>query len=198
MRLHLLWLTVLLLVAACADESPAERQPAGPGEPASARSAPRPPRAEAHLVSTGRLAYDGDGEPRCVLHDETGLQINLRTGDLDLPAVALRITEYHGEGHYSGNLFLTGRNGGGALLGSTGTVEIQVAQPQPADARGVQVLSGTFEGRYAGTAGQGTVKGRFERCPYRPGRGGLPQLAKELANPAASRSARPGTVPSGP
>lgn len=210
MRLPPLALPALLLLGilggACAPDSPADLQPAVRSEPEPARlprqSALRPPRAEARLISTGRLAYEGDGEPRCVVHGETGLQINLRTGDLDLPAVALRIAEYNGEGRYHGELFLTGRNGGGALLGSTGTVEVEIeVRPQtfmPSTTPGiqtVQVLGGTFEGRYAGMAGQGTVKGRFERCSYRPGRGMLQQLAKELENPSASR---PTAVPGGP
>lgn len=195
MRLHLLLLPALLLTGACADESPAERQDAGRSqrEPAREAQAPRPPRAEARLVSTGRLAYEGGGEPRCVLHGESGLQINLRTGDIDLPAVALRIADFHGAGRYRGDLFVTGRNGGGALLGATGSVEVEVgAAPQP----GAQVLSGTFEGRYAGASGQGTVRGRFERCLYRPMRGGFPQLAKELENPLAARP--PQAVRGGP
>lgn len=179
------WLAVLALFAgACAKESPYEPRPAGRVEPEPVRK-PRPPQAEASLVSTGRLAYTGGSELRCVLHGENGLQLSFRTGDLDLPVMAVRIAEYRGAGRYRGDLFLTGRNGGGALLGSAGSVEVQVDPPGGAsNAGGVQILSGTFEGQYAGTAGQGTVRGRFERCPFRPGTGApLPQLAAAPGQP---------------
>jgi hypothetical protein len=184
MRTPFLLLCLALLAGACAQESPQEPRPAGRVEPEPVRK-PRPPQAEASLVSTGRLAYTGGSELRCVMHGETGLQLSFRTGDLDLPVMVVRIADYHGEGRYRGDLFLTGRNGGGALLGSTGSVELQVDAPGPLNARGVQILGGTFEGRYAGTAGQGEVRGRFARCPFRPAGTGapLPQLAEAPGQP---------------
>lgn len=181
MRAPFLLLCLGLLAGACARASPREPRPAGRVEPEPARPS-RPPRAEASLVSTGRLAYTGGSHPRCAIHGEAGLQISFRTGDLDLPVMAVRIADFRGAGTYRGDLFLTGRDGGGALLGSTGTVEVQVdapGAPGAANPQDVQLLGGTFAGRYAGTAGQGEVRGRFARCPFRPARTGvpLPQLA---------------------
>lgn len=185
MRAPSLLLCLAVLAGACAQESPQEPRPAGRVEPEPVRQ-PRPPQAEASLVSTGRLAYTGGSELRCVLHGETGLQLSFRTGDLELPVMAVRIADYRGQGRYRGDLFLTGRNGGGALLGSTGTAEVQFDAPDASNsadtvnASGVQLLGGTFEGQYAGMAGQGTVRGRFARCPFRPAGTGapLPQLAE--------------------
>lgn len=140
-----------------------------------------PPRAElprkldpgangAVLVATGRQRFEGRSTSRCVVHDETGLQINLRTGDPDLPAVAVRIPDYHGSGPYRGFLFITGRSRTGALVGSTGEVSLKVQQKEVAANRGVPdvpaLLSGWFEGTYDGPAGRGTVQGRFGGCAY--------------------------------
>jgi hypothetical protein len=137
-------------------------------------------------VARGQLAFQGDSELRCVLHGENGLQINLRTGDPDLPAVAVRIASYQGPGSYQGDLFVTGRAGTGALQGSQGTVEVRVEQPAPADAAGASVLAGSFSGRYAGEAGAGDLEGRFTRCVYRPFGIDPPRLAGAPGRPVAA------------
>ncbi|HEX2642469.1 MAG TPA: hypothetical protein VHU81_05730 [Thermoanaerobaculia bacterium] len=175
-------LPLLGLAAGCREEPPAPVS----ASPAAARpvsQAPQLPPRPAKLVAKGQLAYQGDSELRCVLHDEAGLQLNMRTGDPDLPAVAVRIASYQGPGSYQGELFVTGRAGSGALQGSQGTVEVTVEQPRPADASGASVLAGSFSGRYAGEAGAGALEGRFTRCFYRPLQAGLPQLAGAPVRP---------------
>ena len=122
------------------------------------------------LVATGRQTFEGRSSSRCVLHDKSGLQINLRTGDPDLPTVAVRIAEYHGSGPYRARLFVTGRSRTGSLVGSTGEVTLEVQQKESA-ARAGEVeapvlLSGSFEGAYDGAAGRGSVHGRFGGCSY--------------------------------
>lgn len=166
---------VAALTGACREEAPKA------GGVAVRQEAPRVETARpAELEVKGRPAFRGASNLRCVLHDGSGLQINFRTGDTELPAVAVRIEEYQGAGAYRGSLFLTGRAGSGALLGSEGTVDIQVEQPAPPNARGVRLLNGFFQGEYAGPAGKGSIEGRFSRCPYGPStsaRAALPETA---------------------
>ncbi|HEX7184671.1 MAG TPA: hypothetical protein VF756_22795 [Thermoanaerobaculia bacterium] len=160
-----------------------------------------PPRAElprkldpgangAVLVTTGRQAFEGRSTSRCVIHDGTGLQINLRTGDPDLPAVAVRIPDFRGSGPYRGFLFVTGRNRAGALVGSTGEVSLKVQQKGVAASGGAPdlpaLLSGWFEGTYDGAAGRGTVQGRFGGCAYaRTIESPLPAVPDKVAGPVA-------------
>jgi hypothetical protein len=138
-------------------------------------------------VTKGQPNFQGESELRCVLHDEQGLQLNLRTGDPGLPAVAVRIDRYQGPGSYQGELFVTGRGGSGALLGSQGTVQIEVEQPRPADAFGTSILAGSFSGHYAGEAGAGELEGRFTRCVYRPPGAVPPQVAGAPVRPLDSK-----------
>lgn len=108
---------------------------------------------------------------RCVSHGEEGLQINLRTGDPELPAVALRIEDFDESGPgagspYRGRLFVTGRTRTGALAGSIGEVSVEVEQRATSPDAGALVLSGSFEGIYQGEAGKGSLQGRFAGCPF--------------------------------
>src|SRR4029078_5454629 len=103
---------------------------------------------------------------RCVSHDESGLQVNFRTGDPALPAVAVRLDEYREGGPYPGHLFLTARSGTGGLETSRGDVEPRIAQqsPKPSTAPGAEPVlqvSGSFKGTYRGAAGSGSITGRF-------------------------------------
>lgn len=166
---------LLCLLSACGTETPPRLTDAGP-RPAqvSPRSAGRLGASGAVLVATGRHSFEGVLPVRCAVHDGTGLQLNLRTGDPDLPAVAVRIDEVHGSGAYRGRLFVTGRSRSGALAGSTGEVSLDLRDGGPAD--GPAVLKGTFGGTYEGGAGKGSVEGRFQGCSL-PRRDGGMKLA---------------------
>ena len=158
----------------CGAEEPPRLTDAGPplaGPEPPARWTWRPGDRGALLLAKGRQTFEGRSDSRCVIHDETGLQINLRTGDPELPAVAVRIEEFQGEGPYQGKLFVTGRTRSGALVSSTGEVRLDVQQTAAtAGAGGSVLLGGWFEGSYDGPAGKGSVQGRFGRCPFLPPR----------------------------
>lgn len=174
-------MAVFGLAAGCREEAPT---PASPTTASSTtKAAPRLPPRPARLVAKGQLNFQGESELRCVLHDGQGLQLNLRTGNPDLPAVAVRIASYQGPGSYQGELFVTGRGGSGALVRSQGAVQVEVEQPRPADAWGTSVLTGSFSGHYAGEAGAGDLEGRFTRCVYRPPGAVPPQVAGAPVRP---------------
>lgn len=136
---------------------------AGAGEAAAPR--PRPPRpGAAELRTEGRREFAGYARAACTPHDGSGLQVALRTGAAELPVVALVVTGFDGPGSYSGRVFLTARGPRGALVRSTGAAELEVEGRAAPDRRGA--LAGRFEGRYAGAAGEGTLRGRFERCSF--------------------------------
>jgi hypothetical protein len=122
------------------------------------------------LVATGRQAFEGTLPVRCANHDRDGLQINLRTGDPDLPVVTVRLDDVEREGSYRGRLFVTGRTRTGGLAGSTGEVSVNLRQERPA------VFQGSFEGTYQGEAGKGSVQGRFRGCSH-PGNAAPTRLA---------------------
>ena len=165
-------LAVLLSLGGCGGEEPPRLTAAGPplaGPEPPARWRWRSGDRGALLVAKGRQSFEGRSDSRCVVHDRNGLQINLRTGDPDLPAVAVRIEDFAGKGPYRGKLFVTGRNRLGALVGSTGEVSLEVQQTAtPAGTSGRVLLGGWFEGHYDGPAGKGSVEGRFGGCPFIP------------------------------
>lgn len=118
-------------------------------------------------MATGRQSFEGTLPVRCAVHEETGLQVNLRTGDPDLPVVSLRIEDYQGNGPYRGQLFVTGRSRLGALAGSIGEASLELREPATspaASSSGPLVLQGSFEGTYQGQAGKGSIQGRFQGC----------------------------------
>lgn len=158
-------LVSLPVLAGCGAESPPRLTDSGPRlEPTSRLDNPK----EMHgavLEAVGRQTFVGPTAFRCVLHDEKGLQINFRTGDPELPAVAVRIEEFHGDGPYRARLFVTGRNRTGALVRSLGEAEVQVDQ-QVARGADALLLDGSFKGIYGGDAGKGSVQGRFGDCEY--------------------------------
>jgi hypothetical protein len=164
----------VLALCGCGGEEPPRLTDAGPplaGREPPARWSWRPGDRGARLMAKGRQSFEGRSDSRCVVHDETGLQINLRTGDPDLPAVAVRIEDFQGKGPYQGRLFVTGRNRTGALVSSTGEVSLEVQQTAAtAGAGGSVLLGGWFEGHYDGPAGTGSVQGRFGSCPFLPPR----------------------------
>ncbi|HVR96495.1 MAG TPA: hypothetical protein VMW27_07775 [Thermoanaerobaculia bacterium] len=129
------------------------------------------------LVATGRQAFQGSPRYQCALHEESGLQVNLRTGDPDLPAVTVRIDSYQGSGPYQARLFVTGRGRTGALVRSIGHASLELEGEEGAAGGGRVLLGGTFEGSYAGEAGKGAVRGRFNGCLYSPVRDSQPLLA---------------------
>lgn len=150
-------LCLLSLLSACGTDTQPRLTDAGP-RPAkiAPRSTERLGASGAMLVATGRQSFEGTLPVRCAVHEETGLQVNLRTGDPDLPAVAVRVDELHGSGPYRGQLFVTGRSRTGALASSTGVVSLELQGGNPAE--------GSFEGSYEGAAGRGSVEGRFRGC----------------------------------
>ena len=136
------------------------------------------------LVATGRQTFEGKTASRCVLHNKHGMQINLRTGDPSLPAVAVRIDEYRGSGSYRGSIFVTGRNRTGGLVGSTGEVSLELQQQESPvqnapDALARVLLSGWFEGSYDGAAGRGSVQGRLAGCLFALPSGTAPSAGEQ-------------------
>jgi hypothetical protein len=161
--LSVFFLTALLpVLSACGGETPPRLSDAGP-RPAEipSRSSSRLGAKGAVLVATGRQSFEGTLPVRCAVHDRAGLQINLRTGDPDLPVVTVRIGEVEGEGPYRGQLFVTGRTRTGGLAGSTGEVSLDLRKEG-------STLQGSFEGSYQGEAGKGSVQGRFRGCSHPP------------------------------
>ncbi|HKG34085.1 MAG TPA: hypothetical protein VKB22_10150 [Gemmatimonadales bacterium] len=152
----------LLFFVSCGTETQPRLTDAGP-RPAKipSRSTERLGASGALLVATGRQSFEGALPVRCAVHNGAGLQVNLRTGDPDLPAVAVRIDELHGGGPYRGRLFVTGRSRTGALASSTGQVSVEL-EDGPAD--GPVLLKGSFDDTYEGAAGKGSVEGRFQGC----------------------------------
>ncbi|HVG11084.1 MAG TPA: hypothetical protein VNM67_25500 [Thermoanaerobaculia bacterium] len=159
-------LCLLFFLFACGTETQPRLTDAGP-RPAkiTSRSTERLGASGALLVATGRQSFEGALPVRCAVHEETGLQVNLRTGDPDLPAVAVRVDEIsdiRGGGPYRGELFVTGRSRTGALASSTGQVSLELEDG--GSASGPIVLKGSFDGTYEGMAGKGSVEGRFRGC----------------------------------
>jgi hypothetical protein len=154
-------LCLLPLLYACGTETQPRLTDAGP-RPAkiAPRSTERLGASGAVLVATGRQSFEGTLPVRCAVHDENGLQLNLRTGDPDLPAVAVRVDELHGSGPYRGQLFVTGRSRTGALANSTGVVSLELQGDNLVE----EPAAGSFEGTYEGAAGRGSVEGRFRGC----------------------------------
>lgn len=156
----------LLFLLSCGTEPQPRLTDAGP-RPAkiTARGGARLGASGAMLVATGRHSFEGSLPARCAVHDGSGLQVNLRTGDPDLPAVAVRIDDLYGirgGGTYRGRLFVTGRSRTGALASSTGEISLELRDGGPPD--GPLVLQGSFGGSYEGAAGRGSVEGRFRGC----------------------------------
>ncbi len=152
-----------LLFLSCGTETQPRLTDAGP-RPAkiTSQSTERLGASGALLVATGRQSFEGTLPVRCAVHEGTGLQVNLRTGDPDLPAVAVRIDEISGGGPYRGQLFVTGRDRTGALASSTGQVSLELQDRGSTD--GPLLLNGSFDGTYEGAAGKGSVEGRFRGC----------------------------------
>ncbi|HBL28978.1 MAG TPA: hypothetical protein DD490_19255 [Acidobacteria bacterium] len=137
----------------------------------------------ARLQVEGSWRFAGRITARCVPHDRDGLQINLRTGDPDLPTVAVRIDPFHGTGTYRGKVFITGRQPTGALAGSTGEVRVEIRRANPIAGSDDLVLGGEMDGSYDGPAGTGTVEGRFNGCPFKRSRPGSSSPAEPAPCP---------------
>jgi hypothetical protein len=168
-------------LAACGTEDPPRLTDDGPRRAEIPRQeAGRP---GAMLAATGRQSFQGPAAFRCVLHEQEGLQVNFRTGDLDLPSVAVRIDDFQGTGPYRARLFVTGRSRTGALVTSTGEANVEVKRRDLPDGSAVALLSGSFEGEYGGQAGKGSIEGRFGECSYSALRGGPPPSASPAGAP---------------
>ena len=165
-----------LFLAGCGGEDLQTGTSAAAQPPPEARDRELPAR-RAELVAKGRQSFQGSPRYHCVLHDERGVQINLRTGDPGLPVVTVRLDDYRGTGSYRARLFVTGRSDSGALVRSLGVAQLDLRAAEPAGPAEAILLSGSFEGTYGGEAGQGKVEGRFSGCSYRQVRGGPPVLA---------------------
>ena len=170
----------VLLLAACRGEE--DKRATAAGEPPAAL-----PRQEgdaaaatagAVLEVEGGIEFHGASPFFCVPHESNGLQVDFRTGDPLLPAVAVRIEDFRGAGPYRARLFLTGRSASGALVTSEGEAEVDL-QPQQAQA----LVRGSFRGSYVGEAGQGSIAGRFGSCSYSAYAGESPPLGPLTAGP---------------
>ena len=155
----------LLLLAACGNEEPPRLTDSGPRPAEIPRQREEAVRAGgAVLAAIGRQSFEGAAAFRCVLHEEQGLQVNFRTRDPEMPAVAVRIEDFQGTGPYRARLFVTGRSRTGALVTSTGGANVEVEERDLPDGSAFVLLSGSFEGDYTGAAGKGSIEGRFETC----------------------------------
>lgn len=166
-RLALLLLAIFLL--ACRDKDaarPTASRPPTQDEEAAIAAAP------GELTATGQVGFHGASSFFCVPNGGGGLQVDFRTGSLEMPAVAVRIDAYHGSGPYPAHMFVTGRSATGALVTSTGEGNADVKQQDPIEGGAPAAVSGTFKGRYDGEAGAGEIAGRFESCNYSPARAG--------------------------
>lgn len=162
------WALLLAGLTACGTEEPPRLTDAGPRPAKISSRGPGTGKAGAVLAATGRQSFQGSTRFRCVLHAGRGLQINFRTGDPELPAVAVRIGDFHGAGPYRARLFVTGRSRTGGLVTSTGEGNVQLShRTLPAGEAGA-LLGGSFAGVYGGAAGKGSIEGRFDDCAYSP------------------------------
>jgi hypothetical protein len=149
-----------LALAGCGEEAPDPT----PGQAASAsfdlpKTVSRP---AGTLRVTGRWGFEGGTRFHCATDGADGLQVSLRTGDRELPVVALRLEGPAGEGRHRARLFVTGRSPSGALARGTGEAAVDLRREErPGEA---PVLRGAFEGAYAGHGGRGRVRGRFGPC----------------------------------
>jgi hypothetical protein len=172
-------LLALLLAACRAEEEP--RPAAAEPRPADATSPEEDPggvTAGGALTVTGQPSFQGASSFFCVPHAEGGLQVDFRTGNADLPTVAVRIERYAGSGPYQARLFVTGRSLSGGLVTSAGEADVDVRQRTPPGGEAVALIDGTFHGRYDGEAGKGSIEGRFGSCSYSLySGGGSPPLA---------------------
>lgn len=166
-----LLLVLLPWLAACGSEGQPRLTDDGPRPAKISQREERPGSSGATgatLAATGRQSFEGRAAYRCVLHEAEGLQVNFRTSDPELPAVAVRIEDLQGSGPYRARLFVTGRSRTGALVTSTGEAHVEVKRrdlPGASDSAAA-LLSGSFEGEYGGQAGKGSIEGRFGTCNY--------------------------------
>jgi hypothetical protein len=170
LRSGFLLLAFLGLLAGCGAEPSPGPPPASPplGGPRAQRGEATGAAGGGYLRTSGRKPFAGRAAFRCLPHAEGGLQISFRTGHHDLPAVAVTLESFGGEGHYKGRLFVTGRGPSGALVRSTGETAVEVKQRESQAAVSAVLLAGEIQGRYAGAAGQGEIEGRFGPCWYTP------------------------------
>jgi hypothetical protein len=179
-----LLLLLMVLLAACGGGKPGTRSAQ---EPATARNP-----ADDVLTVTGALSFAGVSPYFCVPNPGGGVQIDYRTGDPALPAVALRLADYRGSGPYSARLFVNGRSPSGALVTSTGSANVDVRQE---NAGAAVLLDGTFRGEYRGEAGAGEIRGVFRSCGISAGAGvSVQQGAPPITNGA---NGAPGGMPAG-
>lgn len=177
-------LALAILLAGCGAEVPPRlTDEAGPR----LETPPPRPRRElegAVLKAVGRQSFQGNPAYRCVSHEDSGLQINFRTDEPEVPAVVVRVEDYGGGGPYRATLFVTGRSRSGALVTSTGEANLEVRQRDLPDAGEIVLLSGSFQGIYDGPAGRGSVQGRFGTCSY-----SLPEEVRSLTASAVELEA---------
>jgi hypothetical protein len=189
-------LTLLLLLAACGDGKTGAAKggtPASRGEGRNTANA-----AENVLTVTGALTFAGASPYFCVPNPAGGVQIDYRTGDPALPAVAVRLADYRGSGPYSARLFVNGRSESGALVTSTGSANVEVRQE---NAGAAVLLDGTFRGEYRGDAGTGEIRGSFRSCGYSAGAGvSVQQGAPPITNgmPAGTQTGAAAAPAEGP
>jgi hypothetical protein len=178
------------LLAACGNDSAPRRSTSTP------QPEPAGPPAETELTLTGQAAFQGATPVHCALSGPSGLEIGFRTGDVDTPAVALRVDDYRGGGPYAARLFVTGRSATGGLVTSTGEAHLEVRQSAAPGAAAVVMLSGKLDGSYQGDAGKGEIAGRFGSCGYSQDRAVLLREASGVA-PASAPASGGTTQPAG-
>jgi len=146
-----------------AVEPPAEQAP--PGNHAAVEARPGTGAAPGRLRLSGTYQADAAAAVTCVFLAGRGLQLTIDSAPA--PAVEVIVTDFLGAGHYVAEARLRTRGAAAAAHSPAGEVQldIQVSEIDRPHVRGL--LSGTFDGAYAGPSGiQGRLSGTFDRCLY--------------------------------
>jgi hypothetical protein len=122
--------------------------------------------ASGHILLTGDYQADSDAEVTCAVAD-TALQLTFFAPGKPRVLILLDGLAAKGTaGTYQGQVTIAASDAGeSALRQSSGKASAEVTVDDVAKGKAV---SGAFATTYTGEAGKGTVKGRFDRCVFKP------------------------------
>jgi hypothetical protein len=119
---------------------------------------------EGHLVLAGDYKYDENAVVTCAYFENGTLQVSLALHDS--PIIVLVLDKLHGSGDYDAESRLRATYTGEGIRQSRGPAKAKLVITPPTEGEARSGISGTFEGKFAGDAGKGTIKGTFENCFY--------------------------------
>jgi hypothetical protein len=139
-------------------------EPAPPEKLAAVATRPGSEAAPGHLRLSGTYQADAGAVVTCTLLAGRGLRINLDSAAA--PVVEVTVADFLGAGHYVAAVRLLTRGTAQAERPPAGEaqLDIQIAELDRPHVR--SLLSGTFNGGYAGQGVQGQLAGTFDRCLY--------------------------------